>query len=615
MAIGIARRCGALAGADGVVTWRVWAPRADRVDLVLIDGDRRRETPMRPDGQGYFGYVDSRVADGQPYAYRLNGGEERADPCSLWQPRGVPGPSAVVRTDRFEWSDARWRGVPRQDLVIYELHVGTFTPEGTFDAIIPRLTTLRELGVTALEIMPVNQFPGGRNWGYDGVLPYAAQDTYGGPHGLAKLVDSAHATGLAVILDVVYNHFGPESNYLHEFGPYFTDKYKTPWGAAINFDDRGSDAVRDFVLDNTRMWLDEFHLDGLRLDAVHAIYDLGARHTLQSIKDAAADITRRNGRHIHVIGESDLNDPKVILPPERGGWGLDGQWADDFHHAVHALLTGERRGYYSDYGEPAHVARALQTPFVYAWDYSPHRQRKHGAPLPPDIPGDRFVVCIQNHDQVGNRARGDRLITLLDHPAKQRLASSLLLLAPYVPLLFMGEEYGETRPFPFFCSFRGPELIQAVREGRTRECADFVSSAEEIPDPDAVETFASAKLTWSWPEGSPQGGLRRLYQDLLSVRRDWPALKDFVNRTASFVGGGGREVLELTRGGSGDGIRAHFNPTPRRQALGRSGSARVLFRSESARYHGAREQGEVSAGELLPFECVVVGPAGLRELS
>src|SRR5688500_18080320 len=385
MANGIARRCGALAGADGVVTWRVWAPRADRVDLVLIEGDRRREFPMQPVGRGYFSHVDSRVADGQLYAYRLNGGEERADPSSLWQPRGVPGPSAVVRTDRFGWSDDRWRGVPREELVIYELHVGTFTQEGTFDAIILRLATLRELGVTALEIMPVNQFPGGRNWGYDGVLAYAAQNTYGGPHGLAKLVDAAHTAGLAVILDVVYNHFGPESNYLHEFGPYFTDKYKTPWGAAINFDDRGSDAVRDFVLDNARMWLDEFHLDGLRLDAVHAIYDLGARHILRSVSEVAADVSRRIGRYIHIIGESDLNDPKVILPPERGGWGLDGQWADDFHHAVHALLTGERRGYYGDYGEPNHVAKALATPFVYAWDYSAHRQRKHGAPLPPEV--------------------------------------------------------------------------------------------------------------------------------------------------------------------------------------------------------------------------------------
>jgi maltooligosyltrehalose trehalohydrolase len=506
-----------------------------------------------------------------------------------------------------------WRGVPRQDLVIYELHVGTFTAEGTFERIIPRLAILRELGVTAIELMPVNQFPGERNWGYDGVLPYATQNTYGGPHGLAKLIDAAHAAGLAVILDVVYNHVGPESNYLHEFGPYFTDKYKTPWGAAVNFDDRGSDAVRDFVIDNARMWLDEFHLDGLRLDAVHAINDLGARHVLQSIKDAADQIAGRTRRHVHVIAESDLNDPRVILPPERGGWGLDAQWADDFHHAVHALLTGERRGYYGDFGQTSHVARALKSPFVYAWDYSHHRQRKHGAPVPDGVPGEHFVVCIQNHDQVGNRAKGDRLMTLLDHPAKPRLASSLLLMAPYVPLLFMGEEYGETRPFPFFCSFAGAELIQAVREGRKREFGHFVSSTEEIPDADAVETFNSARLTWSWPEDSSQAGLRRLYQDLLSARRDWPPLKDFVNRAAKFVGDA-EDVLELIRGHAHE-IRSYFNLTPRRQPLPAGSREKVLFRSESNRYHGARKETGGPADELLPFECIAFGPPDLRALS
>jgi maltooligosyltrehalose trehalohydrolase len=591
-----------MAGEGGSVRWRVWAPLAKRVELVCIGDNRRRSFPMEPAGDGHFHYTADHVADGQRYAYRLDGGEDRPDPCSLWQPDGVPGASAVYRPDRFHWTDANWKGVGREDLVVYELHVGTFTPEGTFEAIIPRLASLKELGVTAIEIMPIGQFPGRRNWGYDGVLPYAAQDSYGGPRGLQKLIDAAHAAGVAVILDVVYNHFGPEGNYLAEFGPYFTDRYKTPWGRAINFDDADSGPVRDYVLDNARMWLEEFHLDGLRLDAVHAIYDLGAKHILAAIKEVADGVQRRSGRRTHVIAESDLNDPRIILPPERGGYGLDAQWSDDFHHAAHAFLTGERRGYYQDYGDASHVAAALNTPFVYAGNYSPHRRRNHGAPA-GDLAGDRFVVCIQNHDQVGNRARGDRLATLLNNPAKQRLAASLLLLSPHVPMLFMGEEYGEENPFPFFCSFAGKELIQAVREGRKREFADFVSSAEEVPLPDAEATFASAKLSWSWPQGTPRAGLRRLYQDLLAARRTWPALRDFTRRSARLLPTGeGGQVLELLRGPA---LRALFNLTDATQPIpDRVGTN--LFSSESARYGGTRRD-PADVRELLPFECVAFG--------
>jgi maltooligosyltrehalose trehalohydrolase len=597
------RRCGAISLGRGTVLWRVWAPRAKAVELVLSEGERRRTVPMAAEPDGYFRHTADNIPDGRRYVYRLDGGPERQDPCSLWQPDGVPGPSAVVRTESFKWTDRAWMGVAREDLVVYELHVGTFTPQGTFEAIIPRLRELRELGVTAIELMPVNQFPGSRNWGYDGVLPYAAQNTYGGPHGLHNLVDAAHSAGVAVILDVVYNHLGPEANFVHEFGPYFTDKYKTPWGAAVNYDDRGADAVRDWVLDNVRMWLEEFHLDGLRLDAVHAIYDLGARHILRAIRELADDVSARTGRTIHVIAESDLNDPKVVMPPERGGYGLDAQWSDDFHHAVHALLTGERRGYYSDFGDADHLAKALRTPFVYAWDRSPHRGRKHGAPPPPDLAGDRFVVCIQNHDQVGNRAVGDRLGVLLGSPAKQRLAASLLLLAPHVPLLFMGEEYGETRPFPFFCSFCGEELIRAVREGRKKEFADFVSDPSEVPLPDAVETFESARLTWSWPEGSVHAGIRRLYADLLGARTGWPAMKDFTRRDARLHGNDAqsRGVLELVRGGS---LRAWFNLADQPAPL--PGGDAILFASEAWRYGG--ERNDIDIRELIPHECVVTGP-------
>jgi len=619
----VVRRCGAVASPDErAVTWRVWAPNAERVELVLIDGDemdgdRRRSRPMAKDEDGgFFNHVEADVPEGQRYVYRLDGGDDRPDPCSLWQPEGVPGPSAVVKPASFHWTDGNWNGVERDDLVFYELHVGTFTPQGTFDAIIPRLPALRELGVTAVEIMPVGQFPGTRNWGYDGVLPYATQNSYGGPQGLARLVDACHAAGLAVFLDVVYNHFGPEGNYLNEFGPYFTDKYKTPWGRAINYDDRGSDVVRQFALDNARMWLEEFHFDGLRLDAVHAIHDLGARHLLREIKEEAEGVQRRSGRKTHVVAESDQNDPRVVLPPERGGHGMDAQWSDDFHHAVHAFLTGERRGYYQDYGSARQLARAMETPFLFAGDFSPHRGRKHGAP-PDGIPGDRFVVCVQNHDQVGNRARGDRLTTLLGTPAKQRLAACLMLLSPHLPLLFMGEEYGEARPFPFFCSFCGEELIQAVREGRKREFADFMTDGETVPDPHAADTFRSAVLSWSWPEGSHQAAMRNLYTDLLAARRAWPALRDFTRRSAKLVPNEDvGPVLELIRGGvlpqPGTTVRALFNLSDSEQPLPKAQSSppeTLLFSSELSRYHGSRTDRR-SVTTLKPYECAVFGPAG-----
>ena len=509
------------------------------------------------------------------------------------------------------WTDRDWKGVALPDLVFYELHIGTFTSEGTFTSAIPRLRELHELGITALEIMPVGQFPGTRNWGYDGVQPYAAQNSYGGPHGLQKLVDACHAAELAIFLDVVYNHLGPEGNYLSEFGPYFTDHYKTPWGKAVNFDGPGSDAVRDYVLDNARMWLEEFRFDGLRLDAVHAINDLGARHILRAIKEKAEDVARRTGRLIHIIAESDLNDPRLLNPPQHGGYGLDAQWSDDFHHAAHAYFTGERGGYYQDFGSPAQLARALVQPFLYAGDYSAARDRKHGAP-PEGLSGDRFVVCLQNHDQVGNRARGDRLLSLLRDPAKQRLASSYLLLAPYLPLLFMGEEYGEDNPFPFFCSFGDPALIKAVREGRQREFADLVGK-EPMPDPHAETTFAAARLSWSWPDGTPRAGLRRLHADMLAARRRWPALRQFVRRTVRLMPDDAcGPLLELRRGAMAIFFNLADRSCPLQEEAGQT--QKLLFSSESPRYGGHRTAAS-SLRELSAFECCVLGPATWPEFA
>jgi maltooligosyltrehalose trehalohydrolase len=564
---------------------------------------------MDAEGDGFFRHTEPSVPEGQRYAYSLDCGPDRPDPCSLWQPEGVHGASAVIRPARFRWTDGGWQGVRREDLVFYELHVGTFTPEGTFEAVAARLPALRELGVTAVELMPVAQFPGTRNWGYDGASLYAAQNSYGGPHGFGRLVDACHAAGLAVILDVVYNHLGPEGNYLNEYGPYFTDHYRTPWGTAINYDGAGSDAVRDFILDNARTWLEEFHCDGLRLDAIHAIYDFGARHLLRAVADAAGDVARRSGRQVHVIAESDLNDPRLLWPPERGGFGLCAQWADDFHHAAHAFLTGERQGYYQDFGAPAQLARAFETPFLYGGQYSPYRKRKFGAP-PDGLSGDRFVVCLQNHDQVGNRATGDRLTHALA-PAQRRLAASLLLLSPYLPLLFMGEEYGEEKPFPFFCSFGDEHLVEAVRAGRRREFAEFAWQGD-VPDPYAEGTFAAGRLSWSWPEGTPRAGLRRLYADLLRARRDWPALRDFVRRSARlYPDTAAGPVLKLVRGGPGasETALAYINLGDRTQPLPAGDRPRLLFSSESGRYGGSRRP-----GELAPYECQLFGPASWPRL-
>jgi maltooligosyltrehalose trehalohydrolase len=526
--------------------------------------------------------------------------------------------------------------LPREQFVIYELHVGTFTAEGTFDAIIPRLELLREFGITAIELMPVGQFPGSRGWGYDGVHPYAVHESYGGPRGLQRLVDACHRIGLALILDVVYNHLGPEGNYLAEFGPYFTNRYRTPWGLAMNFDDRGSDAVRTFVLDNVRQWIRDFHVDGLRLDAVHAIYDCSPKNILREIQEVVDGEARRSGnkRQLHVFAESNLNDVRLLDPPDCGGCGLDAQWSDDFHHAVHALLTGERARYYVDFGQPDQLVKAINQTFVYDGCYSQYRDRRHGAPVRGHA-SDRFVVAIQNHDQVGNRPRGDRLSTLLD-PARLRLAAGLLLFSPHIPLIFMGEEYGETRPFPFFCSFEDPEIAEAARRGRLEELETFGWEGD-APDPQSPATFDSAKLQWSWPNGSSHAGLRELYYDLLAIRRYWLPLAEsreyyallldnetnqagaaepanpMTSRTTERSDSARGDVLRLTRRASaGDrtfemigyfNLSAVHQPVPERDYAG----FRLILSSESPRFGGSRAADEPPL-TLAPFEFWLFAP-------
>ena len=495
---------GAAPQSDGTTIFRVWAPRAERVE-VEVAGRREQLGPER----GVFtGRVPARAGD--DYAYRLDGGDPLPDPCSRFQPEGVRGPSRIVDPGAWTWTDDAWGGLDPDALVVYELHVGTFTPEGTFAAAAGRLAELRELGVTAIELMPVATFPGERNWGYDGLYAWAAHPAYGGPDGLAALVDAAHAAGLGVILDVVYNHLGPGGEALEAFGPYMTDRHGTPWGTAINFDDADCGGVREWAIQNAAMWVRDLHIDGLRVDAVHAIYDLGARHVLAELCERARAESRVTPL---LIAESDLNDPRTVAPAVAGGWGFDAQWADDFHHSLHALLSGERDGYYADFGSVADLAEATARPFLYDGRYSEHRRRRHGAPA-DGIRRTRFVVSSQNHDQVGNRAVGDR-----PPPATRALAAMWTILSPYVPMLFMGEEHGEERPFQFFTDHIDPFIATATREGRRREFAAFAGfSGEEVPDPQDPETFRRSVVD---PAGGDPG-VRELYRRLLALRRELP---------------------------------------------------------------------------------------------
>jgi maltooligosyltrehalose trehalohydrolase len=493
----------------------VWAPRRKKVELHLQSGHSRYLSMERND-LGYFHATVAEASEGSTYFYRLDGTSERPDPASRFQPEGVHGASQLFDFADFPWTDANWKGPSLADSVFYELHVGTFTAEGTFAALTTHLDRLADLGVTTIELMPVAQFPGGRNWGYDGVYPFAAQNTYGSPRDLQKFVNEAHARGLAVALDVVYNHLGPEGNYLSEYGPYFTDHYRTPWGAALNFDGPQSDEVRFFLIQSALYWLEHFHIDALRLDAIHGIFDASAFPFLAEFSTAVAGLSTRLNRKIHLIAESDLNDARTVTPVERFGIGMDAQWSDDFHHSVHTLLTRENSGYYADFGDIHHLAETLRNGWYYSGQYSRYRQRKYGNSAPR---GDkwRFVVCNQNHDQVGNRGMGERLSRLVSFESL-KLAAGITILSSFVPLLFMGEEYGETASFLYFTSHGDPELAEAVRRGREAEFSRFRWHAD-VPDPQSESTFGASKLDHSFASEEPHRTLQRFYKMLLEFRR------------------------------------------------------------------------------------------------
>lgn len=537
----------------------VWAPLAERLEVRLVS-PREEIVPLKRGERGYFSAVVAGVEPGSRYFYRLHGQQDFPDPASRFQPQGVHGPSQVVQPD-FSWDDGHWSGLPLNDYVIYELHVGTFTPEGTFDAIIPRLDELKELGITALELMPVAQFPGGRNWGYDGVYPFAVQDSYGGPEGLKRLVNACHQRGLAVVLDVVYNHLGPEGNYLAAYGPYFTGRCRTPWGPALNFDGPDSDEVRRFFIDNALFWGSEYHIDALRLDALHAIVDLSPQPFMAQLAATVRRAREDWNRKFYLMAESDLNDVRLVRSPDLGGYGLDAHWNDDFHHALHTLLTGEQTGYYADFGRLEQLAKAWREGFIYSGEYSPYRRRRHGSSS-RDIPPARLVVFAQNHDQIGNRLGGERLSQLISFEAL-KLAAGAVLLSPFLPLLFMGEEYGEAAPFWYFVSHSDPALIEAVCKGRREEFAAFQWPGEP-PDPMDEATFIRARLDHRLRQEGNHRILLEFYRELLRLRRELKLLTGLGRQERDVRAYEQEKVLRV--GMNGESAQAalwlHFGPEP-----------------------------------------------------
>ncbi|HTC61327.1 MAG TPA: malto-oligosyltrehalose trehalohydrolase [Candidatus Saccharimonadales bacterium] len=501
---------------DGDWEFSVWAPDREKVAVHLF-GSHDRVIPMTKNQLGYHQVLIRDIELSSRYLYQLDDLQEFPDPASRFQPDGVHGPSEIVDLSAFQWTDAGWKAPRLEESIFYELHVGTYSEKGSLDGVCSHLAELADLGVTTIELMPVAQFPGSRNWGYDGVYPFAVQSTYGGPLALQRFVNAAHAHGLAVALDVVYNHLGPEGNYLGQFGPYFTDRYRTPWGQAINFDGPRSDPVRQFFIENAIYWFDKYHIDALRLDAIHGIYDFGAFHILAEFENQVQIASKRIGRDFCLVAESDLNNSRILLPSEKGGYGLPAQWSDDFHHSLHTLLTRETQGYYADFGSVGHLANVLRDGWFYHGQYSRFRRRRHGN-SPCGIPRSHFVGYSQNHDQIGNRACGERLSTLVNFEA-QKLAAGMTLLSPFVPLLFMGEEYGEPSPFLYFTSHGDNDLVEAVRCGRREEFSEFGWS-NEVPDPQDETTFANSKLQHNLRNTDPHRTLRLFYQELIRFRRE-----------------------------------------------------------------------------------------------
>jgi maltooligosyltrehalose trehalohydrolase len=588
-------RLGALLGDDGC-RFRVWAPNAERVELHLLGADDRCVT-LQAEAHGYYSAFVEAIEPGQRYCYRLDG-VDYPDPASRYQPDGVSGPSAVVDR-RYAWQSL-WFGRPQQAFVIYELHIGTFTTEGTFTAAIAYLDDLAELGITAIELMPVVQFAGTRNWGYDGVLQFAVQHSYGGPDGLKQFVDACHLRGIAVLLDVVYNHFGPEGNCYPCYGPYLTDHYKTPWGEALNFDGPQSDPVRAFFVENVLYWFYEYRLDGLRLDATHYMYDNRATHILQELAATVAEHRELASRHFVLIAESDTNDPRLLRPRNVGGIALDGQWNDDFHHTVHALLTNETGHYYAGYDTLGALVKALREGFVYTGQYSEFRKRSHGASS-FDIPARQLIVFTQNHDQVGNRLPSERIACYLPFDAL-KLWIGLAALSPYLPMIFMGEEYAEPALFNFFTDFEGQELIDAINQGRKSQFG--LGADADFPPPQAAATFEASRLNHTLKTGGKHRVMLEFHRTLFRLRREVPAMAALSKERMEVIGYEDELVLFWRRWQGENTVVAAYNlgAKPARAKLPiPTGRWHCLIDSAEPRWH-ADSADPLAAGEPVTFE-------------
>ncbi len=533
----------------------VWAPFVKSISLKLILQSEKL-IPMQKDESGYWRIVVDDVKPGDLYFYRLDGGRDRPDPASYYQPYGVHKASQIIDHNVFKWQDKEWKGMHMSEMIMYELHVGTFTSEGTFDTVIPKLDDLKNVGINTIEIMPVAQFPGERNWGYDGVYPFAVQNSYGGQDGLKRLVNECHKKRIAVILDVVYNHLGPEGNYLWDYGHYFTDKYKTPWGLAINFDGPYSNEVRNYFIENALYWFKNYHIDALRLDAIHGICDMSARPFLLELAEKVEEFSQQKGRKYYLIAESDLNNSLVARSRDKGGFGIDCLWNDDFHHAIHTLITDEANGYYIDFGRIGHLMKSLEEGYVYSGQYSEFRKRSHGNSS-KDMPADKFIVFSQNHDQIGNRMKGERMSSLVSFESL-KLAAGIVLLSPYIPLLFMGEEYRETAPFLYFVSHSDPQLIEGIRQGRKKDY-DAFNWRGEPPDPQDLETFIKSKIDWKKRNQANHKVLLNLYKELIHLRRDIPALANLDNSCLKVWGHKEKKVVFMRRWKDSNHILALFN--------------------------------------------------------
>ena len=575
----------------------VWAPTPEHVAIKI--NDHPETIPLNREDFGYWHLKTSQIHPGDHYMFVFNGDKEHPDPASLSQPQGIQGPSQAIDTDAFYWEDRGWVNPSLESYLLYEIHVGTFTPEGTFAALESKLDYLKALGVTAIQLMPVAQFSDSRNWGYDGVFTYAAQNSYGGASKLHHLINTCHFKGIAVVLDVVYNHFGPEGNYLDEFGPYLTDKYCTPWGDAVNFDDAWCDGVRHYMLENALMWFRDFHIDALRLDAAHAMKDGSPVHILQELRQQVDQLMEETGRRHYLMVECDLNDPRFINPLAENGYGMDAQWVDEFHHSLRVTVGEEKKGYYADFKGLANLEKSYRDAYVYDGQFSVVRHKLFGHKVERN-PGQQFIVFSQNHDQVGNRKRGERSSQLVS-AAMLNVMAGAVLVSPYVPLLFMGEEWGETNPFFYFASHSEAGIGEAIKKGRQEEFGSS-QSAGDVPDPNTKATYDQAKVQWNLPATEPHQTLLRYYQTLIALRQQLPALHNLNRQQLEVTACDDEQTLLLHRWHEDQHVLCLMNFSNQPQSvtltiLGESVPWQKLLDSADPQWHP--ENGVSSASETV----------------